>query len=231
MNNTTPPLRRFALGLSAPLIAALAACGSAPPVADWQVQSHTAMQRALQAYLQGRDRVATAELALARKELSSTGRADLLANAELVQCAAKSASLVWEECTGFAPLRADATPAQRAYAGFLRGQVTPAEIALLPPAQHAAAKALTPDAATAAVAAMGDPLSQLVAASALLQTGKASPALIALAVETASAQGWRRPLLAWLGVQALRAERAGQPDEAAQVRRRMDLVQQRPVAP
>jgi hypothetical protein len=29
----------------------------------------------------------------------------------------------------------------------------------------------------------------------------------------------------------LRAERAGAPDEAAKVRRRMDLVQQRPVAP
>jgi hypothetical protein len=44
------------------------------------------------------------------------------------------------------------------------------------------------------------------------------------AVETASSQGWRRPLLAWLGVQALRAEQAGDTDEAKRLRRRMDVA-------
>jgi hypothetical protein len=72
---------------------------------------------------------------------------------------------------------------------------------------------------------MTDPLSQLVAAGVLLQTGKANPAVIAQAIDTASAQGWRRPLLAWLGVQAQRAEQGGDLDEAARLRRRMDITQ------
>ena len=43
-------------------------------------------------------------------------------------------------------------------------------------------------------------IERLVAAGVLLQTGRADPGVIAQAVDTASAQGWRRPLLAWLGV-------------------------------
>ena len=69
------------------------------------------------------------------------------------------------------------------------------------------------------------PLSRLVAAAVLLRRGDATPASLQTAVDTASAQGWRRPLLAWLGVQALRAEQAGAADEAARLRRRIALVE------
>ena len=205
--------------------AALVGCSTKPPLPDWQLQSHASLQRATAAYLQGDDRVAGIELALARKHLSSTGRPDLLANAELVHCAARAASLILEDCTGFAPLRPDATPAQRAYADYLRGQVTPVDRQLLPPAQRTVMQSTTPDATTQAIAAIGDPLSKLLAAALVLQAGNTTPAMLALAVETASAQGWRRPLLAWLGMQAQRAEQAGQADEALKLRRRMDLVE------
>ncbi|HPM67155.1 MAG TPA: hypothetical protein PLX45_12925, partial [Piscinibacter sp.] len=56
------------------------------------------------------------------------------------------------------------------------------------------------------------------------RAGLAAPAAIALAADTASAQGWRRPLLAWLEVQARLAERAGANDEAQRLRRRIALV-------
>jgi hypothetical protein len=44
------------------------------------------------------------------------------------------------------------------------------------------------------------------------------------AVAIASAQGWRRPLLAWLGVLEKRAQDAGDGETAARVRRRIDLI-------
>jgi hypothetical protein len=72
--------------------------------------------------------------------------------------------------------------------------------------------------------AMDEPLSRLVGAGVLLRTGQMSPAALTQAVAAASAQGWRRPLLAWLGVQALRAEQAGDIDEAKRLRRRMDIA-------
>jgi len=49
---------------------------------------------------------------------------------------------------------------------------------------------------------------------------------MALATETASAQGWRRPLLAWLGLQRQQATEAGDLAAATRLQRRIDLVLQ-----
>ncbi|MBH2019148.1 hypothetical protein [Polaromonas sp.] len=205
-----------------PLVAGLllGACSSGPKPPDWQVEAKGSMERSVAAYMEGNSRVETAELVRARSQLSRTGRADLLATAELLHCASRVASLVFEPCAGFEGLRGDATQAQRAYADYLRGQVAAESIPLLPPVQRAAAAG---DAG--ALTGMADPLSQLVAAGVLLQTGRASPPVIAQAIDTASSQGWRRPLLAWLGVQALRAEQGGNAEEAARLRRRMAITQ------
>lgn len=204
----------------------LHACSNAPVAPTWQMEAKGSMERAIAAYLEGNRSVEAAELARARKALSSTGRAAPMANAELLYCAARVASLVYEPCSGFEALRADADAAQGAYADYLLGQVTAsdaAQLALLPPAQRAAATHAASDAQ--ALQGIDDPLSTLVAASVALKTGRANPAIIAQAVDAASAQGWRRPLLAWLGVQRQRADQAGQTAEAARVQRRIDWVQ------
>ena len=72
-----------------------------------------------------------------------------------------------------------------------------------------------------ALQSIADPVSRLVAAAVLLRTQRADPAVLQIAVDTASAQGWRRAVIAWLGVQAQRAEQAGATDEAQRLRRRM----------
>jgi len=205
------------------LTAALTACSNAPRTPDWQIDAKGALDRAIAAYLTGNTRVEQAELAHTRQQLASTGRADLLASAELRYCAARVASLVWEACAGFEALRQDATPGQRAYADYLRGQVNTTTIPLLPPPQRAATTRADTD--DSALQGTEDPLSLLVAAGVSLQTGKANPAIIEQAVSTASAQGWRRPLLAWLGVQLQRARQAGQTAEAERLGRRIELVQ------
>jgi hypothetical protein len=43
-------------------------------------------------------------------------------------------------------------------------------------------------------------------------------------VDNASAQGWRRPLLAWLKVQQARAQAGGAMDEVARLQRRIELL-------
>jgi hypothetical protein len=131
------------------------------------------------------------------------------------------AALVFEPCAGFDALSQDAAPAEQAYARYLQGAATPADAALLPQAHRSLVGNAAPD---AVLAAIKDPLSQLVAAGVLLKTGRATPAVLASAVDTASARGWRRPLLAWLGVQRERAQAAGATEEAARLQRRMELV-------
>lgn len=183
----------------------LAACSSGPPIPDWQLNAKAASERAVAAYLTGNARIDAAELARARAEVARTGRADLLARVELAHCAAQVASLVFEPCSAFEPLRADVTDAERAYADRLAGRSAAPE--------------------TSALQGIGDPLSRLVAAGVLFETNRADPQVIQTAIDTASAQGWRRPLLAWLNVQLKRAEAAGASTDTEQLRRRIALVQ------
>lgn len=215
-------MRLFSHSLSVLALLLLAACSSGPKAPDWQMEAKTAMERAVAAYLEGNSRVEAQEFARARSELSSTGRPDLMARAELLRCASRVASLVLEPCAGFEPLRPDAPAAERAYADYLTGQLQPQDIALLPAAQRAAAAA---GADAAALKAVADPLSQLVAAGVMFRAGRASPAVLQQAVDTASSQGWRRPLLAWLGVQLQLAEKGGDLASAERLRRRIALTQ------
>lgn len=202
----------------------LSACASGPAVPDWQMNAQSGIERAVSAYLSGNDRVEVQEFAKARSAMASTGQVALVARAELIRCASRVASLVLEDCAGFEKLRQDAAAPERAYADYLAGRAQPQDIALLPKQHQGVLRAGADPAAT--VAGISDPLSRLVAAGVLLRSDRASPAVLTLAVDTASAQGWRRPLLAWLGVQAMRAEQAGDTAEAQRLRRRMDLVQQ-----
>ncbi len=221
MSPTTRPLRTLA-AVAAALLAV--ACASAPPPPDWQMNARLALDNAVAAYLEGNTRVEAAEFAKARSEVARTGRVDLLARAELMRCAAGVASLVFEPCAGFEKLRADAPASERAYADYLAARVSPQDIALLPP-QHRAVASTSAEAAAAALRAIDDPLSRLIAAGVLLQSKRASPEVLQVAVDAASAQGWRRPLLAWLNVQLMRAEQAGDKSEADRLRRRIGVAQ------
>jgi hypothetical protein len=176
----------------------LSGCGGGPPAPAWQSNAKSSLDAFQQAYLRGDTRVADAEFRIARSELASTGSAAQVARAELIRCAVRTASLEFDDCPGFEKLRADAGPEELAYADFLAGRATRA--------------------------AADDALARLVSAGVELKNGKASPQTIAAAVEISSAQGWRRPLLAWLGVQEKRAEAAGDAAALERIRRRIALV-------
>ena len=176
----------------------VAGCGSAPPPPQWQGDAAQAMASFQRAYLTGETARAEAEFKAARSQLASTGRADLVARAELVRCAVRAAGLEFDACPQFERLRDGASAEEIAYADYLAGN--------------------------GRRRAGDEPLSRLVAQAVQLKTGAITPAGIAAAVDIASAQGWRRPLLAWLGVQLKRAEQAGDGETAARLRRRIDLV-------
>lgn len=208
------------LAVAAVAVALLAACGSKPRQPDWLVNADGAQDRYQRAYLAGRDNVAQSEFTRLRNELASTGQPGLLARAELTRCAMQVASLQFDPCTGFEPLRPDAPAAEQAYADFLAGR--PADAKLLPEAYRAIADGKA--AGAAAVEAIKDPFSRVIAAGVLLRTDRADPGVLQLAADTASQQGWRRAVIAWLGAQAMRAEKAGAVEEAQRLRRRMAIA-------
>lgn len=212
------------LGAALAVALALSACGSSPPAPDWKMNAHSSLERAESAYLGGKDSVEESEFARVRSQIGSTGNIELAIRAELARCALRVASLVFEECPGFQKYAHDASGADIEYAAYLAGTLPPSQAARLPEQHRAVAGTASDIAAGAAVAAIKDPLSRLVAAGAVFRANRATPQVIAAAVDTASEQGWRRPLLAWLNVQALRAEKAGDAAEAARLRRRIALA-------
>ncbi|MET3131235.1 pimeloyl-ACP methyl ester carboxylesterase [Oxalobacteraceae bacterium GrIS 1.11] len=220
MTSTLP--RRL---LAASLLVGMSACAGGPPVPDWQMNAQGAIERYEAAYMSGNTAVEHAEFARARDQIASNGKVALLLRVELLRCATRVASLVFDACPGYEALQQDAAAPERAYAAYLAGQASAATAALLPAQHRAVAGAASDTAAAQAVAAIADPLAQMVAAGVLLRANRATPALLANAVETASNQGWRRPLLAWLGVQAMRARQAGDAQEAQRIARRIALVQ------
>lgn len=184
--------------LACVLLSLAAGCAGGPTPPDWQLNAAAALQAFQLHYLSGDTKLAEMEFARARAEIRRTGRGDLLARVELSRCAVRTASLEFDDCPAFEALRGEAGPEELAYAEVLAGKRDRS--------------------------AADDPLAKLVTAGALLRSGKIVPAQITAASEIASAQGWRRPLLAWLGVQEKRAATAGDKNEAGRIRRRMDLI-------
>jgi hypothetical protein len=218
----------------------LSGCASRPPPPEWQSQAHAALTHYINAYLSGNSRVADLEFERARAEIARTGRPDLMARIELLRCATQVASLVLTPCAAYQDLVGDAPLAEQAYAGFIGGKWTGLDPERLPqPYQELVRESQAPtkkngrpipmETATdhGKLTSIEEPLARLVAAGALIQREPLTSTDIDLAVETASDQGWRRPLLAWLSVQLKHKQAIGAADAAAGIQRRIDLVLQK----
>lgn len=208
-------------------LAACAGC-SVAPAPSWKTETRDALEGFTAAYLAGDTRAADRYFRAARATVSGTGRADLVGRVELIRCAIGTAALDASACAGVEGLRADLTGDDDAYAGFLEGKLDPAQAGRLPEQYRGLAKAGDAYARSRALKDIEDPVSRLVAAGALFRGGSLSPEGIATAVDTASEQAWRHPLLAYLNVQARLAEAAGDGTALAAVRRRIDLVSSSP---
>lgn len=219
----------------AAVAAVLAGC-AAPAVPVWRIEASRAVEQAVTSTLTGRSRAAQQQWRTAHEAAASAGRADVLARVALARCAVEQAALTRDACAAAQPYLADAGPQERAYAAYLglaqagEGGVSPARPTAsdLPGPHQAIARALeagaTPAELARLLAAIDDPLARLVAGGVVWQAGRLDAAGVSLMVDTASQQGWRRPLAVWLGVQARLAEAAGDAEAATRARRRLDWV-------
>jgi hypothetical protein len=111
---------------------------------------------------------------------------------------------------------------------FLAGRWEALDARALPAAYRGVVGAKDGAAQSQALRAIDDPLSRLVAAGVLLRLARISPDGVAAAVDAASAEGYRRPLLAWLKAQAQLADAAGDAAAAALIRKRIAFVEGAP---
>lgn len=212
--------------LAAISVIAISACGNQTPAPDWALSAEAAAQKATQAYLQGQQRVEALQWQKARDAVAGTGQLAQAAKLELMRCAAQVASLDWNACPDYEALAQDASQQEQAYARYLQARPQVGDTELLPEAQRAVARQLLGGGSgVAAMAEIKDPLSRLVAAGVLLRGGAVVPALLQQGVDTASEQGWRRPLTAWLLLQLKAARQGGEAEQQAQLQRRLKLLE------
>jgi hypothetical protein len=196
----------------------LSACANQPPVPDWLLTADAAINNYSRLWLAGRDKLAAGQLAIAREAVSRTGDASQMARIELRACATHLASLQSADCPGFTRLANDAGEAENVYANYLQGQISAVDSVFLPEMQRNAWR--NPE----NLKEIKDPLSRLLAAAVLLKAGRLEIAGIELAIETAAEQGWRRALLAWLGIEQQRLLQLGDSLAAAAINRRIQRV-------
>ncbi len=203
----------------------LGACAG-QPAPDWQYEAKVAVERYMQHYLAGDVKLAQTSFAQARATVAATGDVAAVGHIELVRCGLHSAALDFAPCTGYTELAAiRTTPADSAYARFISADWHGMETKLLP-AQYVAlvGAASQPQAViNRAIVAISDPVSRLVASGLMVKRGTFDATTLQNAVDTASAQGWRRPLLTYLGLQA---KLGGDAATLAAIQARIRLVEQ-----
>jgi hypothetical protein len=199
----------------------LAACGSNPPPPDWKTNAQSALESFEKSYLGGNSNLAELSFARARAEAARTGQPAWVARIELARCATRVAALEFDDCPAYATLKEGASAEEQNYAAFLAGDWQAMDAKNLP-GQYAPLLKAGP---AADLALIKDPLSRLIAAGVLFRQGHITPTEITAAIDTASEQGWRRPLLAWLGVKLKRAEAAGDQTVVTSLRQRIGLVE------
>lgn len=177
----------------------LTACGSGgPTVPDWKSDSVDFIERYTKHALLGENTLAERYFQQALRATGGAGRVSETGRLWLVHCATRRASLLDDDCSEYADLAGVETSAEdRAYYQFVTLDWSGLDAGKLPP-QYAALVKSDPARINAQIAAIEDPLSRLLAASLVTLRGQADHATLVLAMETASAQGWRQPLLTYL---------------------------------
>ena len=225
---TVPRISRIAAVVTALLGVA---CSSRPPTPDWALEAQSASERAVKAYLQGDTRVAEAEWRKAFAQVSATGQPSQMARLALLQCAAQVAALEFTDCPHYQRYAAGAQPAEQAYARYLQVQHTAQDVALLPKAQQAVARqVLAGQAGQSAPAVEAAALSQLTTAGVAVRAGHLELAGVQQAVQLASAQGWRRSVMAWLLLEQRLHQAAGNAAGVQAVELRLQVLQNAEVA-
>ncbi len=200
----------------------LSACSSGPTVPDWQIDTQTAMARYTQHYLEGRSKLAQTSFEKARNASASTANINAIAHLELVKCGVAMAALDTSPCTAYTRLAQQNSDARDAnYYRFLTGNNQHLDKTLLPSQYQVLLQAQSVNDINNAVGQIADPLSRLIAVSVSYVQQKYDDKTLQIAIDTASAQGWRRPLLVYLRIQEKNTQDALQ---LQQIQTRIELL-------
>lgn len=204
----------------------LTACGSGgPPPPDWKTDAADLIERYQKHALEGENRLAERYFQQAVAATGGAGRVAETARLWLVRCATRRAMLIDDPCAEYAELaRIDPDVADQAYYLFLTLRWEAIDIDLLPK-QHRELVNAPAGTRPVLLVDVNDPLALLLGASLLVMRQEADAGTLTLATETASSQGWRRPLLTYLKLQEAQAKSQGDLAQLERLAQRIELIE------
>lgn len=211
------------------LLLLLGGCSS-KPTPGWIVAGSQQLDSFKHHFLTGAQPVvAERHFRRAVEEIKKAGDLDLLGKAWLTRMALQIAVLTdMEEGEYQKVAAAKAVPANGYFYLFLKGENAAVDRSLLPARYCAFIEAYRSGSLVETerrITAMADdPLSLLIAAGIAVRHNMESETILRAAVDTASRNGWKRALLAWLERLHAFHDTAGDGAKAAAVRQRIDLM-------
>jgi hypothetical protein len=203
-------------------------CGSSKPVPDWTDASFNQLDNYKKSYLSGKERIAEVYFNKAVDEIKSSGDLDILARAYLTKYAVQVAVL--EAFDDREYLRIDAVEPvlhNKNFYSLLKGAFDNVDEKLLPQQYEGflrAFKSGKKEDVAREISKMDNPLSKLIAVGLLVKKNKVEEIDLKLAIDIASQNGWKKPLLAYLGKLQSFYKTNNEPDKAAHVEERIQLI-------
>lgn len=205
----------------------LAGCGS-KPAPLWIATGHKQLETFKQDFLTDRSPPITEiHFRKAVEEMKKGGDADLLGKAWLTRMALQIAVLSEVDPGDYPRIEAaEAVPANANFYRFLQGDPA-VTVSLLPESYRPFWTTLRNGdsaRAAAAIAAIDDPLSRLIASGIAVRQGLETESVLRTSVKTASQKGWKRALLAWLERLKSFHDAAGDAAKASAIQSRINLM-------
>lgn len=206
----------------------ICACGSLMPVPEWKEKGARYLDEYTNSFLKGKEPSTEPHFVKATREITAGNDLRLLAVAYLTKYALHTASLERFDDGEFLKIeRLEPDEADMAYCRFLQGNFAAVNTSALPARYTGLLKAAErKDVALAAheISAIRHPLSRLVAASVWVSYMPCDEYILQTAIDTASANGWKRPLLAHLEKLHACYLESGEKNKANAVRNRIELL-------
>lgn len=204
------------------------ACGASTPAPAWKENAYRQLDEYKTNFLAGKEASTEPHFVKARREIAAGNDLGLLTVAYLTKYALHAASLESFDVSDFAKLyRLEPHPADMAYCHFLKGNFSAVDAKLLP-ARYAgvlkATSAKDPALAAREITAIDDPLSRLIACGVWVRYMTSDDVILQIGISTASANGWKRPLWAYLAKMQMYYLEKGDRSKAVAIQERLDLL-------